>query len=247
MLGIADMKPIDVPTRETVEFLSANSGADAVVLEVGCGEGDVASMMMNRGFDVIGVDSGLEAILRTQARGIKAVCALWPAFDCDVIGTVAFTRSLHHISQLSDAIRKASELLTNAGVLLVEDFAFDEADDRTIRWFLRTLRSSAKAGLLQLVSGELATDLLEAEDARLAWSRSHDHNLHTIGEMTAAIAEKFVVHSSCTVPYLYRYLVPVLPRTPQAAEFLEGVFDEEALLGRRGDIVLIGRRIVASR
>ena len=64
--------------------------------------------------------------------------------------------------------------------------------------------------------------------------------------MTQAIAEEFIVRETCAVPYLYRYLVPVLPETPQATEFLEGVFEEEASLGGRGDIVLIGRRIVAS-
>ena len=59
------------------------------------------------------------------------------------------------------------------------------------------------------------------------------------------IAEEFTVQETCAVPYLYRYLVPVLPKTPQATEFLQGVFEEEARLGERGDLLLIGRRIVA--
>ena len=63
--------------------------------------------------------------------------------------------------------------------------------------------------------------------------------------MTQAVADYFIVEDTCAVPYLYRYLAPVLPATALAADFLRGILEEEAQLGARGDIVLIGRRIVA--
>ena len=111
---------------------------------------------------------------------------------------------------------------------------------------METVRSPAGRGLIRPVRGEFVTDLLGADDAAVVWRKGHDHDLHTMAAMTQAIAEEFIVRETCAVPYLYRYLVPVLPETPQATEFLEGVFEEEASLGGRGDIVLIGRRIVAS-
>jgi hypothetical protein len=64
--------------------------------------------------------------------------------------------------------------------------------------------------------------------------------------MTDAIAEYFIIRETQQVPYLYRYLVPVLPETLPAAVFVEEVAREEARLGERGAIVLVGRRIVCS-
>jgi len=246
MSGDPAMKPIDVPTRETVAFVMSHSAAEATVLEIGCGEGEVASVLLNRGYGVIGVDASQEVVARAQERGVPAVWATWPEFECDAVDTVAFTRSLHHIAPISGAIQKARQLLTKKGVLLVEDFSVYEADQTTINWLLETLRAPAGRALIQPVSGAFVTDLLAADDAVVVWRKSHDHDLHTIAAMTQAIAEEFIVRETCAVPYLYRYIVAVLPETPQATEFLQGVFEEEARLGGTGDIVLIGRRIVAS-
>ncbi len=58
------MKPVDVPTRETVAFVMSHSAAEATVLEIGCGEGDVALVLMNRGYGVIGVDASQEVVAR---------------------------------------------------------------------------------------------------------------------------------------------------------------------------------------
>ncbi len=246
MPAVAMMKPIDIPTRETVAFVTSHSAPDANVLEIGCGDGVVASALMNRGYGVIGLDESEKAVARAQARGVTAVRATWPEFECNTVDTVAFTRSLHHIAPISGAIQKARQLLTKKGVLLVEDFSVYEADETTINWLLETLRAPAGRRLIQPVRGAFVTDLLEADDAAVVWRQSHDHDLHTIAAMTRAIAEEFIVQETYAVPYLYRYLVPVLPETPQATEFLQGVFEEEARHGGRGDIVLIGRRIVAS-
>lgn len=240
------LKPVDVPTRETVAFVTSNSAPQATVLEIGCGEGDVASVLLNREYRVIGVDANSELVAQARKRGIPAVWASWPDFDCGMVDTVAFTRSLHHIDSLSRAIHKAREVLTERGVLLVEDFSFDEANETTITWFLEALRSPDGRALILPVRGELVTDLLEADDVGAVWRNSHHHGLHTISTMTEAIAKEFVLRDTWTVPYLYRYLVPVLPATRQATEFLEGILEEESNLGRRGDIVLIGRRIFAA-
>ena len=78
-----------------------------------------------------------------------------------------------------------------------------------------------------------------------AWHQDHDHELHTVTEMTLAMSEYFDIRDTQRVPYLYRYLVPVLPETPEAAIFIEQVYAEEARLGKSGTFSLIGHRIVA--
>jgi SAM-dependent methyltransferase len=239
-------KPIDIPTRETVAFIAPHLPLGAAVLEVGCGEGHVALELLNRGYRVLGVDSDREVIARAQERGIPTVRALWPEFGSAPVEAIAFTRSLHHISPLRKAVGKAREVLRPAGVLLVEDFAFDEANEVTLNWFLEVLGSQTGQALIAPVPGEFVTDLLGSRDPTAVWHQSHDYALHTTAAMTQAIAEYFIIRETQPVPYLYRYLVPVLPETPEAVVFVEEVFREEASLGERGEVVLIGRRIVGS-
>ena len=236
--------PIDVPTRATVAFIASHLPSGAALLEVGCGDGRVASELLNSGYQVIGVDSDQEVVARARERGVPAVQASWPEFESSPLDGVAFTRSLHHISPLRSAIRKAREVLRPRGMLLVEDFAFNETDKATITWFLEVLGSRTAKELIAPVPAEFVTDLLGSKDPFAVWHQSHDHDLHTMTAMTQAIGEYFIIRATHQVPYLYRYLVPVLPESPKAAAFVEEVVREEARLGECRAIVLVGRRIV---
>ena len=238
--------PIDVPTRETVAFLAPYLRPGADVVEVGCGDGHVASELMRRGYGVIGVDSDPTAAARAQERGVRAEVANWPAYDGPAVDAIVYTRSLHHINPLRGAIRRSRELVRPAGSLLVEDFAFDETNEATINWFLGVLRSQAGKAHVNPVHGAFATTLLQSDDPVLDWDRDHAHELHTVAAMKVAIAEHFTVTATQSVPYLYRYLIPVLSETAQAAAFVDHVLQEEAELGKGGDIVLVGRRIVGT-
>jgi len=250
MLSLNDITvktPIDVPTRETVTFLASYLHCGAEILEVGCGEGHVASELSRRGYRLIGVDSDHDVIAQAQRRGIRAIVASWPEFDRPPVDAIAFTRSLHHINPLRKAVGRARELVRPKGLLFLEDFAFDEANKTTVQWFLDVLRSQRGAALINPVAGEFVTELLRSKDAEGVWHQSHDHGLHSMTAISRAIAEYFTVREMRSVPYLYRYLVPVLAETSAAAAFVEEVFREEAHLGERGNIVLVGRRIVGSR
>ncbi len=63
--------------------------------------------------------------------------------------------------------------------------------------------------------------------------------------MICEIDKVFAIRGTQHVPYLYRYLVPILPDTPKAAAFIAKIYDEESALGEKGTISLVGRRIVA--
>ena len=239
-------KPIDIPTRETVAFLASRLQFGAELVEVGCGEGHVASELSSRGYRVIGIDSDHDVIVRAQERGVSAVVASWPEFDSPPIDAIAFTRSLHHIGPLHQAVERACDLLLPTGSLFVEDFAFDQADEGTIQWFNEVLRSKQGAQLIYPVVGSFVTDLLCSRDPVALWQEHHNDDIHSMTAMSQAIAQYFVVRETLAIPYLYRYVVPVLPETPQAAAFVDEIFREEAHRGQKGQIVLIGRRIVAS-
>jgi SAM-dependent methyltransferase len=206
----------------------------------------VAAELSRRAYQVIAIDSDAAAVARTQNRGVRAVAASWPDFSGAPVDAIAFTRSLHHINPLPEAVARARQLLKPAGSLLVEDFAFDAASDATIHWFLGILRSRTAAALINRAAGAFVSDLLCAENPLAVWREHHDHELHSITDMRQAIAAHFTVGEVAATPYLYRYLVPVLAETAEAAAFVDQVLREEARLGEQGQIALIGRRMVGS-
>ena len=153
---------------------------------------------------------------------------------------------MHHIDPLGEAIARARALLHPNGLILLEDFAREEVDEATVTWFATLLRSERARALISPVAGQLVTELLSATDVMRAWHESHLHKIHSIAAITKAIAEQFHVRDTRSVPYFYRYLIPVLPDTPEATSFVNEVFEQEIDQGARGEIVLLGRRIIAS-
>lgn len=238
-------QPIDVPTVATVSFIESNVPGVGAILEIGCGSGHVAAHLSKLGYTVVGVDSDQSALSRAQDLGINAINASWPDVTVERVNAVVFTRSLHHISPLPDAVAKISDVLLPKGTVLVEDFAFDEASQDAINWFLTVVESRKGKALISHSDTSFVTKLYNADDPMTAWHRDHDHELHSFADMTQAIADIFVVRDTQRVPYLYRYLVPVLPETPKAAAFIQEIYNEECRLGEVGAFSLIGRRLVA--
>ena len=247
MFDLVAKQPIDVPTRETVMFLASRIPAGAEILEICCGEGLVASELFRRGYRVTGLDSDPVLVAKAKNRGVPAVAGSWPEFGGSTsFDAIAFTRSLHHISPLREAVGHARELLNPIGSLLIEDFAYQEADEATIGWFVNLLHSKQGMLLIDPAADQLVTELLSSTDMMNTWQHNHRHDVHSITAMNEAIAEWFVIGEARSVPYLYRYLVPVLADTPEAAAFVSEAFQQEALLGQRSEVMLLGRRIVAS-
>jgi SAM-dependent methyltransferase len=247
MLDLPANQPADMPTRETLMFLLSRIPVGAQILEIGCGEGRVACELLKRGHGVTGLDSDPEVVASAQARGVRAVVASWPKFDSSVsFDAIAFTRSLHHINPLRQAIVRARELLNPNGFLLIEDFALDDVNQATVAWFAKILRSMQGKALINPVPDQLATVLLSATDVMQTWRDNRAHDLHSFTVMNQAIAAQFVVLETQSAPYFYRYLILVLPETSAAASFVDEVFQQEIILGNRGEIVFLGRRIVAS-
>jgi SAM-dependent methyltransferase len=239
-------KPADIATRETLAFVSANVPAGASVLEAGCGAGHLARALLEAGYRVLALDSDAAEVAQARGRGVDARCIEWPDFHEGPFDAIAFTRSLHHMNPLDEAVRRAHELLRPDGVLIVEDFAFVETSGATIDWFAALLNRPEVRALLEPTPGEMVAFLVEpGADPRKTWHGRHDHALHTWPAMSEAVGRRFAVGPPQIVPYLYRYLVRATPATPRAAAMVEAAFAEESRLGARREIDLIGRRLVA--
>ena len=67
--------------------------------------------------------------------------------------------------------------------------------------------------MINLITGQLVTELLCSANVMDVWQRNRGHDVHSATTMNEAIAERFMLNENRSVPYLYRYLISVLPPT----------------------------------
>jgi 2-polyprenyl-3-methyl-5-hydroxy-6-metoxy-1,4-benzoquinol methylase len=129
------------------------------MLDVGCGNGELARAFARRGWRVAGVEPVAAAAARAAAGGVEVhtgtlVDAPWrePSFDA-----VVFNHSLEHLPDPLDGLRRAAALLREGGVVAVAvpNFACWQRRLFGSRWFgldlprhLQHLDASALAALM---------------------------------------------------------------------------------------------------
>jgi SAM-dependent methyltransferase len=215
------------------------------VLEVGCGSGDVAACLQAAGHTVVGVDSDASAIRAARTRGIDAHDTSWLDFDDAArFEAIAFTRSLHHLHPLDASVEHAANLLSERGLLLVEDFAFSDATPTTIAWFHDLLLAANAKGWFDLSSCPdcFAKRLLVGGAS--AWHEDHLAEIHSADDMSAALGRRFKIDRTGCAPYLFRYLDTLLGHGPLAADRLRWAFAEEMRAAGDGRAEHTGRRFV---
>ncbi|MDP8952134.1 MAG: class I SAM-dependent methyltransferase [Actinomycetota bacterium] len=127
------------------EFVLARIGAPpARVLEVGCGEGELARALARAGHSVTAIDPrapewepGGPAFQRTT---IEEFSGPGP-FD-----HVVASLSLHHVEDLAAALDKVMYLLSTGGTLIVLELAWDRIDEATAAWVLERLPPPSPSG-----------------------------------------------------------------------------------------------------
>src|SRR5690242_15587961 len=123
-------------TRYTYDFIKRHlASGPRRILEVGCGTGELAARLSRDGHAVIAIDSDPDSIAAARQLGVDARVATWPDFDAQRFDAVLFTRSLHHIHPLAQSVTRAANSLADDGRVIVEDFAYEVADEKTLRWF----------------------------------------------------------------------------------------------------------------
>jgi SAM-dependent methyltransferase len=242
------MRPADLPTTETLRFVLEHLPSGRTrILEVGCGNGRLALCLQRLGHQVIALDSSAEAVQEAKQAGVDARCARWPRFEEGPFDVILFSRSLHHIHPISGAVEQANLLLEPAGLVVVEDFAFDEATPFVVDYFYDILSLLNACNQLSLKDEGFGKELLLGGGGLEVWRRNHDHELNSWPVMLDLLKGAFGPVIETSAPYLYRYLCPMLADNDSGYSIAARVLEMERRLANVVAEALIGRRFVGRK
>lgn len=173
-------------TDTVVAFVRASlPDAPARVLEVGAGEGRLAALLGELGYDVLAIDPAPGAP-HVQALSLHEVAEPAGSFDAAVA-----MLSLHHVEPLEESCRVLAELVRPGGTLVIDELDIARLDERATRWW---------AGQRAAVGAEHPHDAA----AMVADMRSHLHPLERIAD---ALADGFELGLPVRGSYLHRWHV----------------------------------------
>ncbi len=163
----------------------------ARVLEVGCGNGRLAQVLARAGYDVVAVDP------RAPNGRIFRRCRIEDLqeprrFDVTVAGL-----ALHHVESLAVVLDKVSILLRKRGSIIVNEFAWDQFDQKTAEWFW-TRRTRLSPRMRRHFGGRTPAVLLDK------WRRTF-RDLHTSRQIRRELDRRFDARFFAWTPYLHEY------------------------------------------
>jgi SAM-dependent methyltransferase len=198
---------------------------------------------------VIAIYSDPNSVAAAQRLGLDARVATWQDFDDGRFDAVLFTRSLHHIHPLDESVRHTVEAIAAGGRIIVEDFAYESADEKTLRWFASAIRL-LEAKRLLTVNDEFLEAVLSKTEMLKDWRQNHQSENHEIELHTAAEIDRqpkkwvgCVIRENAA--YYFRYIAKAVAGTKKRDAVLQRFADQEEMLRADGSIVPLGRRFVA--
>lgn len=173
-------------------FVTTQLPPPARLLEIGCGQGELARDLADAGYDVVAIDpQAPEGPLFRQVR-------LEEFTDSEGFDGVVASVSLHHIDDVAAALDKIVALLRPGGVLVLEEFANEHLAGPTARWYYHQRRSLAETG---------RTDA-EVPDDFDVWEREGAANradIHAASEIRDQLGRRFAERFFEWTPYLYSW------------------------------------------
>jgi SAM-dependent methyltransferase len=168
----------------------------ARILEIGAGDGALATALREAGHDVTAIDPGAE-----NGTGVERIPLIEAQGRYDAAIAVV---SLHHVEPLAESCARLAELIEPGGVIAIDELDIDRYDERATAWWLHQRAAAGHE---------------DHHDARsiLDGMRGHIHPLDAVRE---ALAPHFALGEPVRGPYLHRWHLP--PGLREAEERLIG-------------------------
>ena len=204
---------------KVIDFVTVHlSRPQARILEIGCGDGELAMALARVGHSVTAIDP------QAPVGPIFQQIPLERFDETTTFDAIVANRSLHHVHELGPALEKIEALLEPDGVLILSEFAWDRMDDPTALWYF-SHRDEATSPVSSL----------SPETFPEAWIAEHA-DLHTSPVMKEQLEAHFATRLFEWVPYIARYY---LERTDLESREAESIAS--------GGINALGFRYVGTR
>lgn len=238
--------------RRVDRFVLGEIGGDSSrVLEVGCGEGELARALARAGHSVTAIDPRApdREIGRQPGRASEN-----PAFrrvgiehlpDPGPFDHVVAILSLHHVGDLGKAVDKMAGVLRGGGTLVVVEFAWERLEGATAEWALERLPAASPSGHSSWIErccrgraredeGKSGTHGDRADHAEAHFTGWAEEGFHDSRTIRRELGRRFVERRFEWGPYLY----------PDLADGVSEA-DEDAAIGA-GTINATGFRYVGT-
>lgn len=126
----------------------------ARILDAGCGEGALSRRLTDAGYAVTSIDADPAAVAAARSAGVPAVLADLASYDDEPFDAVVMLLSLHHMHPLGPALDRVTGILRPGGALVLDEYAWDWADDNAIRWFYDIAAILTAADIIDTPAGD---------------------------------------------------------------------------------------------
>jgi ubiquinone/menaquinone biosynthesis C-methylase UbiE len=212
--------------RRVEEFVLGQIGNSPTrVLEVGCGEGELALALARAGHSVTAIDP--QAPEGPIFRRTRIEEFTDPAQFDHVVAIL----SLHHVEDLGMALSNMADLLRVGGTLVVVEFAWDRIDEATAEWALERLpvaSLSEKPSWLgrrcqEWARGGARETRAPAESYFAEWAS--EEGFHSSRRIRDELGRRFVERLFEWVPYLYPDLREDVSESDESAAIEAGTIN----------------------
>ena len=216
----------DTWQRRVEEFVLGQIGNSPIrVLEVGCGEGELARTLARVGHSVTAIDP--QAPEGPIFRRTRIEEFTDPAQFDHVVAIL----SLHHVEDLGMALSNMADLLRVGGTLVVVEFAWDRIDEATAEWALERLpvaSLSEKPSWLgrrcqEWARGGARETRAPAESYFAEWAS--EEGFHSSRRIRDELGRRFVERLFEWVPYLYPELREDVSESDESAAIEAGTIN----------------------